>query len=272
MQRTIAAGLTALFLTGGTAGALSSNVVTDARERLAYINIWGAIIEGDAARFRSLILPLLRSGYAIASVAISSPGGDMIEAMEIGDQVRFLRARTRAPSARDAQSHRAKCFFAEMSQTGGMIERETAQDPAGDSCTCASACLHIWASGSVREGNIVGVHRFHTEYSRPVPEAKRRDDYAATQYVVTSYLLRRGVPKALIDRLFATDFDSIYYLSETEVALVRNGSDFTGYANLRCGSHGGFAKIAGKESCVRSLAAEQARHGARAFLNRIRSY
>jgi hypothetical protein len=60
---------------------LDMNIRYDAREGLAYVNMWGPIVKGDAQKFRALITPALRSGYLLYQLNVFSRGGDLDEAV-----------------------------------------------------------------------------------------------------------------------------------------------------------------------------------------------
>jgi hypothetical protein len=96
MLRLLIAALIAVNAATG-ARALDMNVHTDEQEKLAYVNMWGPIEIGDDQKFRSLVLPYVKTGYLLFKVNIFSGGGSVDAAMGIGDQIRMLHARTVAP-------------------------------------------------------------------------------------------------------------------------------------------------------------------------------
>ena len=57
--------------------------------------IEGEIIAGDFEKFDKLVE---KHGYATNTVALASPGGDVVEAMKIGRLIRELRFSTWAPT------------------------------------------------------------------------------------------------------------------------------------------------------------------------------
>jgi hypothetical protein len=109
-------------------------------------------------------------------VVMTSPGGNLDQAMIMGELVRW-RGLATAIAAVDA--------------SGGLT-------PA----RCASACVFVYAGGTSRygvEGSLLGVHRFVAT----VPE---RDPVAETQRttgMVLSYMTRMGVSSAVVEAMTA---------------------------------------------------------------------
>ena len=96
------------------------------------ILIEGEIVPGDFAKFESEVL----QRQNIDPIWLASPGGDMMEAMRIGELVRELKLSVWAPNG---------LLFPVV------VNRENA--------VCASACFYIYAAGVLRRGEIVGIHR-----------------------------------------------------------------------------------------------------------------
>jgi hypothetical protein len=109
-------------------------------------------------------------------VVMTSPGGNLEQAMIMGELVRW-RGLATAVAAVDAP--------------GGL-------KPA----YCASACVFVYAGGTNRygvEGSLLGVHRF-------VAKAPERDPVAETQRttgMVLSYMTRMGVSSAVVEAMTA---------------------------------------------------------------------
>jgi hypothetical protein len=209
--------------------ALDINVHIDAGERLAYVNMWGAITAGDEKKFQSIILHHVRNGNLIFKVNIFSPGGNVPAAMHIGDQIRVLQARTHSPFKFDnVASGQVDCWFDDTSHGGSPIpqvhKRNTKSGSGPTWCTCASACFLVWASDITREGNYVGIHRPYYEpsfFAGLSPESAKAK-YAELQREYRAYLQKLDVPIATIDRLFATDSRSVYFLTRSELQLMQS--------------------------------------------------
>jgi hypothetical protein len=111
-------------------------------------------------------------------VVLSSPGGDLDQAIIIGEVIRS-RGLATAVGDVDASGHIRPSY-------------------------CASACVLAYAGGDIRigvAGSMLGVHRF-------VTTSPGRDPVAETQRtagVVLSYLTRMGVSSAVAEAMSATD-------------------------------------------------------------------
>jgi membrane-bound ClpP family serine protease len=111
------------------------------------------------------------------TVVMSSPGGDLIQAMIMGENI---RARGLATAVGDVD-------------TAGHIKPSH----------CASACVLVFAGGSIRygvEGSPLGVHRFVTSTPGrdPVAETQR------TTGAVLSYVTRMGVSPSIVEAMSET--------------------------------------------------------------------
>jgi hypothetical protein len=124
-------------------------------------------------------------------VLLSSPGGDLDQAIIIGELIR----------------------------SRGLVTAVGVIDPSGHirSSYGASACVLAYAGGSIRigvEGSMLGVHRFVTlsPGHDPVAETQR------TAGLVLSYLTRMGVSSAVAEAMAATD--KIRWLDTKEAAAM----------------------------------------------------
>jgi hypothetical protein len=124
-------------------------------------------------------------------VLLSSPGGDLGQAIIIGETIRS-RGLTTAVGVADA-SGRIKSSY------------------------CASACVFIYAGGTRRygiEGSMLGVHRF-------VTTAPGRDPVAETQRttgMVLSYMTKMGVSSSVVEAMSETG--DIRWLDVREAAAM----------------------------------------------------
>jgi hypothetical protein len=124
-------------------------------------------------------------------VVLSSPGGDLDQAIIIGEVIR----------------------------SRGLVTAVGGVDPSGriHPSYCASACVLAHAGGSIRigvAGSVLGVHRFVTRSpgGDPVAETQR------TAGVVLSYLTRMGVSSAVAEAMSATD--KVRWLDAKEAAAM----------------------------------------------------
>jgi hypothetical protein len=220
--------------------ALDMNVAVDSQEKLIYVNMWGEIEAGDDEKFKSLILPYLRSGHLVFQVNIFSLGGNVATAMKLGDQIRLLQTRTVTADNEafiiDNQivpSNQALCGFWEG--RGGYVFWTPVR--GYNWCTCESACFLVWASGVKREGGRIGVHRFYykgNEFGN-LPVQTAREIYQNAQAEFRAYVTKLDVPATIIDRLFATDRYGMYFLTRPEVQLLNSTPYIEEMVYSKCG-------------------------------------
>lgn len=222
------------------ARALDMTVAVDPAENLAYVHLRGPIEAGDEIKFREIMLQHVRKGTTIFSVNIFSVGGNVAAAMAIGDQIRTLQTRTTGPymeakirNNRVVETGKTSCTFWQANEYGVMPKIHTGKRW----CDCVSACFLVWASGAVREGGRMGIHRLFWEGSEfgQLPPADARERYKMAQDHFTSYLKKLDVPQTIIDRLFATDSRSMYYLTWPEMELMQSTPYVEEMTYSRCG-------------------------------------
>lgn len=122
---------------------------------------------------------------------MSSPGGDLNQAMIIGEIIRS-RGLSTAVGVADASGHIRPSY-------------------------CASACVFIYAGGKSRygiEGSMLEVHRF-------VPTMPGRDPVAETQRtagMILSYMTMMGVSSSVVEAMSETG--DIRWLGVSEAAAM----------------------------------------------------
>jgi hypothetical protein len=144
------------------------------RSRHALV-ISGTIGAATASWFRDR----LNDAHLVAgdAVVISSPGGDLNQAMIIGEVIRS-RGLLTAVGVADASGHVTPSY-------------------------CASACVLVYAGGKPRigiEGSMLGVHRFVT--TAPVRDAVA--DTQRTAGMVLSYMTKMGVSSSVVEAMSET--------------------------------------------------------------------
>jgi hypothetical protein len=137
--------------------------------------ISGTIGAASASWFRDRLTEAHLS--AGDTVVMSSPGGDLIQAMIMGENIR-ARGLATAVGVVDAAGHIKPSH-------------------------CASACVLVFAGGNVRygvEGSALGVHRFVTSTPGrdPVAETQR------TMGTVLSYVTQMGVAPSIVEAMSET--------------------------------------------------------------------
>jgi hypothetical protein len=147
-------------------------------------------------------------------------------------------------------------------------------------CDCASACFLIWASGVTREGNFVGVHRFRFDemYFGSLSPSEAKMKYAEAETVFRSYLAKLNVSASIVDRLFATDSKSMYYLSKADLQLIQSTPYLEELTEAKCppdktkreyypnGAWKSTTYDPVRIACYRSILKELMRDGVRTFL------
>jgi hypothetical protein len=229
-----------LLVLPSTCYALEMSVKLVSREKLAYVNLWGSIDQDDSQKFQDTILPVIASGYLVYKINIFSSGGNVNAAMGIGNQIRELQTRTVAPfkeaviiNNKRVQTDTTICSF-EDGNGYQVYPRFVHGEPW---CTCASACFLIWASGVVREGSVVGVHRPYRmgpDFGN-LPVATARADYESIKQNYTAYLQKLDVPVSITEKLFANDSHEMQFLDPSELRLMESTPYLEEMTYSRCG-------------------------------------
>jgi hypothetical protein len=159
----------------------------------------GPIEEGDYEKVRALY----RQNHPfLGSFTLASPGGNVMEALKIGQLFRKYLIIAFAPvRITSADGH-------ERFVVPGEPECESGR------CICASACALIWF-GAVDHWGTVGLHRPHTDD----PSFKALDPPAAAEAYrrlldsIRQYLDEMEVPKPMIEAMVATGSADIRWVT-----------------------------------------------------------
>jgi hypothetical protein len=125
------------------------------------------------------------------TVLMSSPGGDLSQAVIVGE---IIRSRGLATAV-------------------GVVDASGQVRPS----YCASACVFVYAGGKPRygvEGSILGVHRFVT----PVPGSDPVAETQRTTGMALGYMTRMGVSSAVVEAMSATS--DVRWLGVREAAAM----------------------------------------------------
>lgn len=179
---------------------------------IAGILVEGEIVPGDFAKFESEVL----RRQNIDPIWLASPGGDMIEAMKIGELIRELKLSVWAPSKNGL-------LFPVVSNRANAV--------------CASACFYLYAAGVQRRGEVVGIHR---PYLPQATLASMELDAAAQAQSVAlgisrEFLTRAGVPPSIIERIVSIASNQIVWLNADELSSL-NGfiPEFDEWFKAKC--------------------------------------
>lgn len=199
------------------------------RDKTVAITILGHIDEDDDEQFRRVAIKAIKSGKLVESVHIYSPGGKTQVGEKIGGYVRLLRASTLAPTREEDGSFSCAVdsrLSALNEHAGGRIGKIWDQR-----CSCESACSLIWAGGVGRYGHQVGVHNPYFSAQSlhdsdlefgSYGEAFVEKVYKPIERSVRAYLTRMDVPRNIADAVFAAGMNDMHYLTESELAQMRN--------------------------------------------------
>lgn len=163
------------------------------------IVIEGEIASGDFARVRDAIRA---AGPGVGTVYLRSQGGDVLESIKIGELLRRLRLETDAPLRLPGRE--AQCFEATP---------KTSAD-----CVCASACFLVFAAGSNRHGNHLGLHRpyLRAGVANSMSEAEHDKIHRDISERVRTYLLQMDTPTRFIDLMLSRSSRQIYFVDIEE--------------------------------------------------------
>lgn len=205
----LVAAVFAYALTGGGREACSAEITRSLTgyDGRADIVVEGPIYEGDAAEFRAVVDAILDDGMRVHIARLNSPGGSVTEAFKIGDAIRLLKLDTAAPT---------KLIW---------------------NASCDSACFLVWAAGTGRYGDDLGIHRpiyNPTEFARFTPE-KASVEYRALADRVEGKLGEWGVPDTVIGRMMAVSSLDIEELDEATITELREDPAFSELVIARCG-------------------------------------
>jgi hypothetical protein len=200
-----------------TAGG-ASILVDQEYQQAVNIIVMDQSFPGDAESFRRVVVNQIQQGKWIGLVKVFSPGGSTYDGIEIGRQIRTLRASTVAPTRLTRPAGVNFCLT--MSVSGGAMQFNPATRKGDSRCVCTSACFLIWAGGWGREGDVVGVHRMRWEDFNFQSTTQANDMYSKAISDVSEYLRSMDVPDNVIRISAVTASSSMYFLTKAELALL----------------------------------------------------
>jgi hypothetical protein len=92
------------------------------------------------------------------------------------------------------------------------------------SCHCASACFLIWASGAVRSGSAVGLHRPSIKSTNfaDLPPERASALYRELLSEMERFLAGMEVPRRYIEIMMDTSSNDIRWLSRDEASSLED--------------------------------------------------
>lgn len=181
---------------------------------LSGILIEGSIVKGDFEKFEYLALA---SGEN--PIWLASPGGDLFEAMKIGELVRKMKLSVLVPSANPEI-------------WSAMIKVEDSHNSV-----CASACFFIYAAGVYRDGDVLGIHRprITDEGLRSISMDQAASGLLSVSDISSGYLRKMGISSSIIERMNSTKPDDIQWLGEKDVeSLSGYIPEYQDWLDVKC--------------------------------------
>ena len=190
-----------------TAGALCADITyydesgSTVDEGGIFIN--GDIKRGDYAKFINEISRVIKNkdakGFSKIGVYLNSTGGDLEEAMKIGNATREML----------------------MTTNVGLL-RNYKMNPKATKCF--SACFFIWVAGIERvsitfDHRPLGIHRVYYDrhYYKELSSEKAEIKYKTIKDSSKKYLEEMGVPLKYFDLMYKTASNEIYLLNDEEI-------------------------------------------------------
>lgn len=189
----------ALFTQSAYAADIGMAKHSNGRE-LDAILVEGKILPGDFQKFKEVY-----KTTGASKVFLASPGGDLTEAIKIGNFIRDNYLETLAPYVVD------KTFLKLKSIKNNV---------------CTSSCFFIYIAGINRTGNVVGIHRpYMSEQDYlAISIADAKNKHENIREYVSQYLKKMSVPIVYVDEMFKVDPNKVKWLSNEEIQ-----KNFEGY-------------------------------------------
>jgi hypothetical protein len=242
------------------------------------VTIFGPIVLGDDALFKTQVLSSLRAGKLVSLIRIFSPGGSTDASINIGRQIRTLQAETESPFVKDGV--RSCPVDLGISPSGspiggtiGILSYDPKSRSGDDRCRCESGCSLIWMGGLGRHGDFVGVHRpaFDAKFYGGLSLDAAQATYQRALEEVEPYVTKMGAPDEIRDMLVSTSSKQMHYLTDSELAQMKNFPAFLDELIIaKCGTAADpnadeSARVA-KRACVKEVLKEKMRAGAKDYL------
>jgi len=189
------------------------------------ILISGDIEKGDSAKFREIVK---RSGLALTRVILRSRGGDVMEAMNIGRDIRKLLLETEGPDI-DYDTNQSLAYLGgdhPLCFENGFMGYAGSRFKGTTQCNCASACFLIYVGGAKRLKSYIGIHRVYLDrkdYGRmSLDDAAKL--YKEIKRPLIEYLDEMGVSRRYADIMLQTSSTDMYVVKYPEMM-----SEFVGW-------------------------------------------
>lgn len=213
---------------------------------LGAIQIYGPIEEGDAQKVRAKILEMNEKGVVLSRVLLTSPGGSVEEAIDIGRMMRDAAVYTSGPTDEVEEiggewvrylrcgaklTGEADAFVS--SRKALQVEENAIVDA---NCICASACALIWLGGVERSGTVA----FHRSYFKGVPDnmsfKEFSDGLGASHQAIIAYMEEMRTPKGIAESMISTPSTDLYWVEDHKIRELGLDADrlFSEFLYARC--------------------------------------
>lgn len=174
----ILAALTALStFWQASAASLKPSVAKDGR---IVISISGELVPGDTEAFKAIVKEANDSGKLVASIRLNSPGGNLLEGVQLANAVKFGKMTTNV----------------------------------GQGATCASACFLVFAAGETKFANYTAQIGVHGASEKDGAESVQSGAATVSMAKIAKDL---GVPSTIIGRMVVTPPSNMVLLSPSDL-------------------------------------------------------
>ena len=226
------------------------------------ILIEGEIVKGDLIKFKKLAAKHIQSNQTPLRVILDSKGGDVIESIEIGKQIRSLLASTHVWGNYivSSTSEVSKDVLKRQSNptsssnwANWRIVNPNEDIKEADITKCYSSCVLIFLAGIEktvtdnlderrirREIPSIGIHRpyFDEKYFSKLTPVQAEKKYKGIEKVLGDYLNELGVSASLNDRMLKSSSDSLELVNAENFKAFFNEVEpyYEEYMLAKCGS------------------------------------
>jgi hypothetical protein len=213
------------------------------RDTCDEVLIKGEITLGDSKKFADFIQ--LHQPF-VERVLLSSPGGSVSEALNIGRLVRKAMLETKAPN----ETYLPASGNGTLEGFAGHLKI-----CRGQTCHCANACFLIWVAGIKRSGNSIGLHRpsIHSAEFADLPPDRAAGLYGLLLKNIDAYLTEMEVPRRFIEAMIDTSSTGTRWLDFDEGKSMEDVPSISEWLNAACPKGGTYTYHAPTERLLSVL-------------------
>ena len=248
------------FCFSSSSGAADVSLRDGRTEGAYFVSISGEIKKGDLKKIKSASREAIQKGSELEFV-LNSPGGDVDEAIAIGQFAREMLAGTFVYGTTVVLKNSPEA--AEIHDVGGLLSKSVTEvgpssEISSEFVKCYSACVLIFYGGtnrSVSPNNdyrfgfkagkhypTIGLHRPYfdqTKFATLTPRAAR-DQYAKLETELRDYLQEMGAPNSVAERMFSSASYELDLVPDEEFAKYFQTTEpfLEEWINSKCGPPG----------------------------------